>query len=225
MANIYTALLAAQKEMQNPQNTATNPFFKSKYAPLPDILKQVRPILNKHGLILQQNTGSNEEGTPYIETILRHTDSTECIKSGRLYLQPDNQKVQGVGSALTYGRRYQLAAFLGISSEDDNDANNPDDKPVKQQQTQSNTPQRKPKKPKAAAKKKPKASKPKDTPNWKQLSKENPELKKVCDVLNRGGFDMDKDTIYVEAGSMHSRGELTDKELDKIEVITGRKPA
>jgi hypothetical protein len=130
-----------------------------------------------------------------------------------------------VGSALTYGRRYQLAAFLGISSEDDNDANNPDDKPVKQQQNTDKPPQRKPKKPLAAAKKKPKATQRASKHDWKQLSKEHPEIKKVCDVLSRGGFDIDENTIYVEAGSMNRTGKLTDKELDTIEVITGRKPA
>lgn len=225
--NIYEALLEVQKELKNPQNTHTNPFFKSKYAPLPDILNQVRPVLNKHDLFITQSTGSNEEGIPYIETKVYHTVTCQSMTSGRLYLPPDNQKVQGVGSAITYGRRYQLAAFLGISSEDDNDANNPEDKPESKKTPQKQTPKRKPQASKP--KKKPKASqtptpKPEPEHDWKQLSKQSPALKKVCDTLNRGGFDLDPNTIYVEAGSMQSTGKLTDKELDEIEVILGRKP-
>lgn len=128
MSEVYEALLQVQKEITNPSNTAINPFFKSKYAPLPETLNQVRPLLNKHGLILIQNTGSNDEGVPYVQTILLHAESKSTIESDKLLLKPEKKSVQGIGSAITYGRRYQLSAILGISSEDDNDGNM--DKPL-----------------------------------------------------------------------------------------------
>ena len=47
---IATALCKFQAEVKNPSNSAVNPFFKSKYAPLNEILNDVRPLLAKHGL-------------------------------------------------------------------------------------------------------------------------------------------------------------------------------
>ncbi|MGB9978514.1 ERF family protein [Methanobacterium sp.] len=120
--NIAAALLEVQRKIKNPSNTAVNPFFRSKYAPLPEILNCVRPILTENGILLIQNTGSNEAGDVYVQTKLIHT-SGEIIESDRLLLKPDKNTAQGIGSAITYGRRYQLTALLGISSEDDDDGN------------------------------------------------------------------------------------------------------
>ncbi len=131
--NIASALLEVQREIKNPSNTATNPFFKSKYAPLPDILNCIRPILTKNGILLIQNTGSNEAGDVYIQTKLIHT-SGEIIETDKLLLKPDKNTAQGIGSAITYGRRYQLTALLGISSEDDDDGNIASDKKSRKRQ-------------------------------------------------------------------------------------------
>lgn len=233
MANsIYKALLEVQKEICNPQNTATNPFFKSKYAPLPDILNQVRPLLNKHGLILIQDTGSNEDGSPYVQTKL--VGENEEIKSEKLLLTPDKKGVQGIGSAITYGRRYQLSALLGISSEDDNDGNSKPTNKAPEKAPGKNKPAHTPKKQSKTSqtsntKKQPKSAmknaENEEETSWKALTKRSPALKKVCDVLSRGGFDIDPNTVYVEANSMNTNGLLTDKELDEIEIILGKKPA
>lgn len=59
--------------------------------------------------------------------------------------------------------------------------------------------------------------------DWKTLAKQSPALKKVCDKISQGGFDLDENTIYVEAGSMNQRKEITDKEMDEIEVLLGKK--
>ncbi|WP_424355218.1 ERF family protein [Methanobacterium sp. MBAC-LM] len=120
--NIAAALLEVQRKIKNPSNTAVNPFFRSKYAPLPDILNCVRPILTENGILLIQNTGSNEAGDVYVQTKLIHT-SGEVIETDKLLLKPEKNTAQGIGSAITYGRRYQLTALLGISSEDDDDGN------------------------------------------------------------------------------------------------------
>lgn len=121
VANIAAALAAFQAEVKNPANTADNPFFKSKYAPLHDILKQVRPLLAKHGLaIVQMPTGDGENIG--IVTLLLHK-SGEWIEACPLVLRADKTTAQGAGSAITYGRRYAVAAMLGISSEDDDDGN------------------------------------------------------------------------------------------------------
>ncbi len=64
-----------------------------------------------------------------------------------------------------------------------------------------------------------------ETIDFKALSKKSKAFKKVCDVINKGGFDLDEHTIWIEAGSMNTNGKLTDKELDEVEVLLGRKPA
>lgn len=120
--NLAKALVAFQMEVKNPANTANNPFFKSKYAPLPDILNDVRPLLAKHGLaVLQSPSGDGDKIV--ITTMLIH-ESGEYIETCPLVLKTEKATAQGAGSAITYARRYALSAVLGISSEDDDDGNN-----------------------------------------------------------------------------------------------------
>lgn len=119
--NLAAALAKFQGEVKNPANTADNPFFKSKYAPLQDVLNIVRPLLSKHGLsIIQipQGDGANVS----VSTLLLH-ESGEWIELEPLVLKADKPTAQGAGSAITYARRYSLSAVLGISSEDDDDGN------------------------------------------------------------------------------------------------------
>lgn len=121
IAELATALAAFQAEITNPKNTADNPFFKSKYAPLNDILTLVRPTLAKHGLsVLQSPSGDGDKIV--ITTLLMHS-SGQWIETCPLVLKAEKITAQGAGSAITYGRRYALSAVLGISSEDDDDAN------------------------------------------------------------------------------------------------------
>lgn len=123
------ALVKFQMEVENPKNTASNPMFKSKYAPLDVVINTVKPILTKHGLSFMQSTGSEGESI-IISTMLLH-ESGEWIESEPLTLPAYQIKgggvkdftAQGAGSGITYGRRYSLTALLGISSEDDDDGN------------------------------------------------------------------------------------------------------
>lgn len=119
--NLAIALAKFQREVNNPSNTATNPFFKSKYAPLNDVLNTVRPILSKHGLSVVQ-APSTEGNNITIATTLIH-ESGEYMEFPELSLKMDKVTAQGAGSAITYARRYALSAILGISSEDDDDGN------------------------------------------------------------------------------------------------------
>jgi hypothetical protein len=122
---IAKALCQFQAEIKNPANSANNPFFKSKYAPLNEILNLVRPSLSKYGLSVLQMPSSND-GDVVITTLLMHS-SGEWIESCPLRMKPAKNDPQGIGSAITYGRRYALSAILGISSEDDDDGNSASD--------------------------------------------------------------------------------------------------
>ncbi|TWI46315.1 ERF superfamily protein [Pseudomonas duriflava] len=113
------ALAAAQAEIENATKGSINPHFRNKYADLAEILNTARPVLSKHGISVVQMPGF-EDGKVSVETVLMH-ESGQWISNTLLgpcaKLDP-----QGVGSAITYYRRYSLAAFAGIAQEDD-DAN------------------------------------------------------------------------------------------------------
>jgi hypothetical protein len=93
-----------------------NPFFKSKYADLTSVWEACREALTKNGLSVVQTT-EFEGDAVWIETILLHS-SGESIK-GRYPLRPMQQTPQGYGSALSYARRYSLAAMVGVVADDD----------------------------------------------------------------------------------------------------------
>jgi len=116
------ALCKFQAEVKNPANSAVNPFYKSKYAPLNEILNDVRPLLSKHGLSVIQSPGSADGEHITITTLLLH-ESGEWLEGDPLTLRADKATPQGAGICSTYGRRYALSALLGISSEDDDDGN------------------------------------------------------------------------------------------------------
>lgn len=116
---IATALAKSQAQIENASKAATNPHFRSKYADLAEILNTVRPVLSSHGISIIQMP-SYEGGIVSVETVLAH-DSGEWISSV-ISAPVTKQDAQGVGSAVTYCRRYSLAAMCGIAQEDD-DAN------------------------------------------------------------------------------------------------------
>lgn len=129
IASLAAALAKFQGEVENPKNTAVNPQFRSKYAPLDVVINTIKPILAKHGLSFVQSTGSEGENI-IITTMLLH-ESGEWIETDPLILPAYQLKsggvkdfnAQGAGSGISYGRRYSLAAAIGVSSQDDDDGN------------------------------------------------------------------------------------------------------
>jgi hypothetical protein len=85
------------------------------YSTLADVWAACRPLLHANGLAVTQTM--QRDGA--VVTTLLHT-SGEWI-SGELLLTPEVDNAQGRGSAITYARRYSLAAILGIVSDDDDD--------------------------------------------------------------------------------------------------------
>lgn len=117
---LAAALSLFQSECDNAPKTSDNPFFKSKYANLTEIWATIDEPLAKHGLSVAQVGVDSDPGTIAVETILLH-NSGEWI-SGVMKLKLTKDDPQGAGSAITYARRYGLAAILGVTQEDD-DAN------------------------------------------------------------------------------------------------------
>lgn len=116
IGKLSEALSKAQAEMQHAIKDSTNPHFKSSYADLASVLDAIRPALTKHGLCITQ-TMKTEAGTHFLVTTLMHT-SGEFIE-GSIPLLIEKNNMQGMGSAITYARRYGLAAMVGIHQADD----------------------------------------------------------------------------------------------------------
>jgi ERF superfamily len=116
IAKLAEALSAAQGEIEGAAKDSENPYFKSRYADLLSVWNACRNQLSKHGLAVVQMPQATEFGIQ-VETILAHS-SGEWISS-ILALPSKNYDAQGLGSAITYARRYALAAMVGIAPEDD----------------------------------------------------------------------------------------------------------
>ena len=123
---LATALALAQGEVENASKTSTNPHFRSKYADLAEIINTVRPVFAKHGLAIVQSP-SYADGLVSVTTLLTHK-SGQWIKDIASAPAPKLDP-QGVGSAVTYLRRYALGAFACIASEADDDGNAASAKP------------------------------------------------------------------------------------------------
>lgn len=120
--DLVSDFIAVQKIIQNPINSANNPYFHSKYASLDEILKMVRPILTEHNLAVAQNVGGNGESI-WVSTILMHKTG-QFLESDPLVLKmSEATNPQKGGSNITYARRYSLTALLGIFGEEDDDGN------------------------------------------------------------------------------------------------------
>ena len=114
--NIAIAMCKAQGEMGGAVKGANNPFFKSKYADLGEVIKVVKEPFANNGLSFIQFP-INDGDKIGVETILMH-DSGEWL-SGSFTVKASKQDAQGAGSVITYCKRYGLQAVAGIPSEDD----------------------------------------------------------------------------------------------------------
>jgi hypothetical protein len=114
---LATALCNFQGAVETIVKTETNPFFKSKYASLSDILQVIRQPLADNGLSFVQFP----KGKYGLETMLMHT-SGEWL-SEWYEMVPTKNDPQGAGSVITYQRRYALGAILGLNIDIDDDGN------------------------------------------------------------------------------------------------------
>lgn len=116
LSEIAKALAAAQAEVENATKGNENKHFGSKYADLAECLNTVRPVYAKHGIAIVQSPYYSEDRAGVV-TMLVHS-SGEWI-SGNVDTPLQKKDPQGVGSAITYMRRYALAAMCAIAQEDD----------------------------------------------------------------------------------------------------------
>lgn len=119
--NLATALAKCQGEMGPAIKDSINPHFKSKFATLYSIWEACREPLSKNGLSVVQTMDFISEKL-CLTTKLMHS-SGQWISSTTPVVSAKND-AQGIGSALSYFKRYSLSALLGICTADEDDDGN-----------------------------------------------------------------------------------------------------
>jgi len=120
--SIYQKLLEFQTNIESIKKDGKNSFFKkpdgraSSYATLPNILENVKPILNALKLVLTQPIVNGE-----VFSIVTCTETGESVTSS--VSLPTNLNAQQIGSAITYFRRYTLTSLLSLEIDEDDDGN------------------------------------------------------------------------------------------------------
>jgi hypothetical protein len=122
ITKIAGALLHAQKNMGAASKDSKNPFFKSKYADLNEIIDACVPVLNEAGIMVMQSPTTlvlpDGSSKPVIRTCLLH-ESGEFISSDTDVVCSKQNDPQAYGSAISYARRYGLQAMVTLKAEDD----------------------------------------------------------------------------------------------------------
>lgn len=113
---IAAALAKAQAAMQNPVADQDNPYFKSKYADLAQVLDVCKGPLNSNGIAIWQGMVS-AGGVPGVRTMLLHVSGQWIANT--CFCEPKDKGPQAMGSVNTYLRRYGLAGVVGIAQADD----------------------------------------------------------------------------------------------------------
>lgn len=117
-STLQKKLLKALQDMPNPKKTSDNPFFKSKYAGLPEVDAIITPVLAENGLAYRQGQRLllEDANITVLETYVLDENEERLLDSRLLTC---NGKTQEKGSEETYQRRYALLCAFGLAPEDD----------------------------------------------------------------------------------------------------------
>lgn len=135
---LAAALAAAQGEMPDAVLDCKNPHFNSRYASLSSIWNACREPLSKNGLSIVQGVVVHPQWELALESTLMH--SSGQFVTYRCPLIVDKKNMQGLGSAITYAKRYSLATLVGVVDSEDDDGNAAKEAPPKKQGGAAPTP-------------------------------------------------------------------------------------
>jgi hypothetical protein len=146
LGKLFEALSKAQAEIKPAKLDMENPYYKSKYASLKSCQEAYRAPLAKFGLAIVQQVYS-EQDAYYVRTVLGHSSGQWMSNVFKLIV--GKRDMQGLGSAITYGRRYGANALVGVVDTEDDDGNNSlppkgDNKPPQKTQPKTKAQDKKP---------------------------------------------------------------------------------
>ena len=120
IAKLALAQTKVQKEIKDLPKESKG--FAHKYTTFDKLVQYLRPILSKHGIsFIQMPCGDNENVG--VITIYMHTSGEYISSKIETQIIQAQNKYQSMGSAITYFKRYSLASFVGIASDEDTDGN------------------------------------------------------------------------------------------------------
>jgi len=120
MKEFAAALNKVQKALSSAKKSSLNPHFRSKYADLESVWDACREPLTNNGFSVLQTLYSNEEGKPGLKTTLLHESGQMFVSDALLPITKGGP--QDMGSCIKYMRRYSLAALVGVTDGEDDDA-------------------------------------------------------------------------------------------------------
>lgn len=121
--DLFAALVKVQAGLKHAKKKDNNPFYKSKYAGLTEVIDASRKLLTDNGLAITQFIDyETVDLRPILITQLNHV-SGQWIR-GYCPIIYNKQDPQVFGSGLSYSRRYNYMAIIGQAAEDEDDDGN-----------------------------------------------------------------------------------------------------
>ena len=114
---IAEALVSAQKEIRFAAKDSTNPHFKSKYANINSVIEAVKKPLNDNGISILQSLSPSDDNKLHLTTRLLHSSGEWIEDTAVCPIQ--KQDPQGLGSAISYIRRYSISSLCALYADDD----------------------------------------------------------------------------------------------------------
>ena len=136
IGKLAEALSKAQGSMSAAAMDGNNPHFRSRYATLTAVWDACRKPLADNGLAIVQAFRVDENGMLLLVTKLVHTSGEWMVSE--YPVTPTQNSPQGLGSAVTYARRYTLSSLVGVVADDDDDGNAASGQQAPVRQTNSN---------------------------------------------------------------------------------------
>jgi len=119
---IAAAMAEVQAEIGPAIKSSENPHLRNRYADINSVYAAIREVLPKHGLAVIQTMLPTDGSRAHVRTMLCHKSGQWL--AGEIVMPLDRQGgTQGMGSAITYARRYSLSAIVGVVTEEDDDGN------------------------------------------------------------------------------------------------------
>ncbi len=116
---IVAALAKAQGEMKPAVFNRVNPHYKTRYADFTSCMEAVREPLSKNGLAVSQMPSTTSDGKFVLVTLLAHVSGQWM--AGEFPLISAKMDSQGLGSAMTYAKRYSLCGMTAIVADEESD--------------------------------------------------------------------------------------------------------
>ena len=111
------ALSKVQKDLKHAKKDDKGAF--GKYADLATVYEVIRKPLVENGFSYIHSLTTQEDGTHFVDTLLMHETGGTFKTSLPLIIT--KRDMQGLGSAITYAKRYGISMIVGLASEEDDD--------------------------------------------------------------------------------------------------------